>query len=71
MTDFQLLPRGSWTWEEFTATSNNMGALDFGPVSPPLPCVPEVVIDAESSLDPTIPIVGSAEDEPPACCRDS
>eukprot|EP00435_Cladocopium_sp_Y103_P039191 s412_g10.t1 len=66
LTEAQLLTPNSWTWEEFTATSTAMGALEFAPVSPPQPVPPEVVIDADSTLDPALhPALGAAEDPGP------
>eukprot|EP00435_Cladocopium_sp_Y103_P032169 s3721_g8.t1 len=63
-TEAKLLPRNSWTWEEFTATNASMEPLVLGPISPPGPPTAQVVIDAESTLDPSFNGAEGDDDEP-------
>ena len=62
MTDAALLPHGSWTWEEFAATNSSMTPLEFGPLGPPPPETDQVIIDADSALDPTIALEDADEE---------
>ena len=55
-THTRLLPRDSWTWEEFTTTNSLMEPLVLGPCEPPPPPTSQVVIDADSTLDPELPL---------------
>ena len=57
VAEMKLLPRDAWTWEEFTATNATMPPLEMGIAEPPPPSE-QVSIDADSALDPSIPLTG-------------
>lgn len=63
-TEVNLLPRDSWTWEEFTASNSLLEPLELGSVYPPPEPLSSVVIDAESALDPAIEMALAPENEP-------
>ena len=58
VAEMKLLPRDAWTWEEFTATNATMPPLEMGIAEPPPPPSEHVSIDADSALDPSIPLTG-------------
>ena len=64
LTESHMLPRDSWTWEEFTVTNGTMAPLEMGTVEPPPPPSEQVVIDADSSLDPAIPLANAPSPPP-------